>query len=114
MPVPAQSPLQPENPAPLAVSVTLLPLSNGCAQKLLLLQVIPAGVDVTVPPTPVTVTEKTGRSKVAVTVEVPINVNVQGFVVPLQILPPPVALLQLTKFDDPLGVAVSVIVVPTG
>ena len=78
------------------------------------MQVIPAGVDVTVPPTPVTVTENTGRSKVAVGVDVAINVKLQGFVVPLQVLAPPVASLQPTKFDAPLGVAVSVIVVPTG
>ena len=112
-PVPEQPPLHPENPVPLAVSVTCAPLLKD-AEQLVVHVLMPAGFEFTVP-VPVMVTVSVGRLKFAVMLELAVRVKVQGPVVPLQAttfaFPEP--LLQPVKFDTPLGVAVIVMGVPT-
>jgi hypothetical protein len=50
VPVPEQSPLQPINPVPVAVNVTLVPVGTTVEQvPAPRMQLIPAGVDVTRP-----------------------------------------------------------------
>jgi hypothetical protein len=101
------------NPAP-AVNVIDVPLLKAAEQFVVQL-LMPAGLEFTVP-VPDTTTVSVGRLKLAVMLELVVNVKVHGVVVPLQAttfaLPEP--LFQPVKFDAPLGVAVIAIAVPTG
>src|SRR5207253_929023 len=106
-------PLQPANvdpPAAVAVSVTTVPLSKSAeAVAQVVPQVIPAGLEVTVPlPVPAFTTASVNRCtlKVAVTVVSALIVTMHGLV-PEQ--PPP---LQPANVEPALGVAVRVTVVP--
>ncbi len=111
--MPLQAPLQPakvDPPVGVAVSVTVPPLVKVALQ--VLPHSMPAGLLVTVPvPPPVLVTVKVavagGASKVAVTVWLPFIVTTQA-PVPLQAPPQP------ANVEPPVGVAVSVTVVPLG
>jgi hypothetical protein len=111
--VPEQAPLQPENALPVAgaaVSVTRVPLANGWLHPLEPEQLIPAGLEVTVPlPATVTCSESfcTAGAKVAPTVSVgALIVTVQVVAVPEQ------APLQPENASPVAGAAVSVTRVP--
>ena len=108
-PVPLHAPPQPVNVVPaagVAVSVTVLPLAKLALQ--VPPQLIPAGLLMTVPvPLPVLlIVSVVGAAvKVAATVCVPFMTTTQG-PVPLQAPPQP------AKVEPPVGVAVSVTVLP--
>jgi hypothetical protein len=105
----ASHPLQPvKNALGLAVSVTSVSLSNSAAQSVP--QLIPAGLELTMPDIPVllTLSAKRFRSKPAVTVLAPVIVTVH--VVPDTLSHP----VQPRKTELPAGLAVSVTLVPFG
>jgi hypothetical protein len=111
VPVPEQpAPLQPlkfDPPAALAVRVTTVPLLYGAAQ--VAPQLIPAGLDVTVPlPVPALLTVRLNccTAKLAVTLVAALMVTLQ---VPVPEQPPP---LQPLNVDPPLAAAVRVTTVP--
>lgn len=109
VPAPEQSPDQPVNVDPAAgaaVSVTSVPSAKLFEH--VAPQLIPLGLDVTVPvPVPAFVTVKScGEPKLAKTPRAPFIVTVH---VPVPVQSP----LQPRKFEPPLGVAVSVTIVPS-
>ena len=110
-PVPVHAPDQPAKvavPAGAAVKTIAVPQATVSVQSVP--QAMPAGLDVTVPlpvPALTTVSVHCGAPKVAVTITAPVTVTVQVGAVPVQ--PPPD---QPWKVDAPVGVAVSVTVVP--
>ena len=113
LPVPEQPPpLQPVKVDPAAgeaVKVTTVPLGKAAEQ--VTPQEMPAGVLLMVPdpaPALLTVSEKLGRAKNAVTVWAALIVTVQ---VPVPEQPPP---LQPVKLDPVAGVAVNVTAAPPG
>ena len=103
VPVPAQLPLQPVKAvtaAGAAVKVTAVPVGSDAEH--VAPQLMPAGVLVTVPvPSPdlLTVSEKVGSAKVAVTVVAALSVTAQ---VPVPEQPPP---LQPAKVEPAAGAA---------
>jgi hypothetical protein len=111
VPVPEHAPPQPANVEPLegvAVSVTDVPWSNVALQAEP--QLIPAGLDVTVPvPDPASVTASTwpDSAKLTATDWAAVMETVQVLPVPEQ--PPPD---QEATYDPVAGVAVSVTVMP--
>ena len=109
-------PLQPVNPAPLAVSVTGVALSK-VAEQFEVQPLMPTGFEFTVPvPVPVTTTVSVGRLKFAVVLELAVIVKLQSPVVLLHALglpsPLPLPFPQPVKLDALLGVAWSVRLVP--
>src|SRR5262245_22716620 len=112
-PVPEQAPLQPVNvepPVGVAVRLTTVPLLYGSEQSAP--QLMPAGLEVTVPlPAPVLLTVSGNvcgawRLKFAVTVVAAFIVTLQP---PVPEQPPP---LQPVNVDPPAGVAVRLTTVP--
>jgi sporulation-control protein spo0M len=85
------------------------------AEQFVVQFVMPPGFEFTVP-VPATTTVSVGRLKLAVRVELAVNVKLQGTMVPLQAttfaFPEP--LVQPVKFDTASGKAVIVITVPDG
>jgi hypothetical protein len=104
VPVPKQPPpIQPVNPVPEAVSVTV-PLLKG-AEQFAVQFVMPGGLDET-DPVPATWTVRIGRLKLAVTVVADVTVKSQ--------VPAPLhtVAVQPVKFETLLGVAVITMAVP--
>lgn len=122
VPVPEQpAPLQPVKvklPEGVAVNVTAVPAWNDALQTLpppepLLLQLIPAGTDVTLPVPPVPPVNDTESVNIVSALNVAVTVIVESMVttqVPVPEQPPP---LQPAKIALAPGVAVSVTMVPT-
>ena len=108
VPVPEQPPpLQPENPAPAAVSVTDVPLLKEAVQ--VAPQLRPAGLDVT-DPVPAKTTESVGKLNVAETVLFAFIVRLQLVAVPAEAQAPP----QPPNRDVADGDAAMVNAVPEG
>jgi hypothetical protein len=106
VPVPEQPPpLHPPKPGPEAVSVTDVPLLNEAIQ--VAPQLIPAGLDVTVP-VPATTIDSVGRLKAAETDALAVSVRLQVGALPVETQSPP----QPLNNEVAAGVATMVKAVP--